>query len=121
MGTHPIFESDFDCLTEIMFVLDIELDGFKSYAKRTEVGKFDKLFNAITGLNGSEKSNILDSICFLMGISQLSHVRASHLDELVYKNGQAGITRATVSITFDNRDKKSSPIGYDSYDEICVT
>ena len=54
----------------------------------------------------SGKSNILDAICFLLGITNLSHVRAANLQELVYKNGQAGITKATVSITFDNRDKK---------------
>jgi AAA15 family ATPase/GTPase len=44
------------------------VDGFKSYAQRTEINGFDPLFNAITGLNGSGKSNILDSICFLLGI-----------------------------------------------------
>merc|ERR1711892_867980 len=104
-----------------MFIKSIELDGFKSYAKRTVVDNFDNLFNAITGLNGSGKSNILDSICFLLGISQLSHVRASSLTELVYKNGQAGVTRATVSITFDNTDKEGSPVGYNSYDTITVT
>ncbi len=43
------------------------------------------------------------------------------MQELVYKNGQAGITKATVSITFDNRNKKQSPLGYDQYDEIVIT
>lgn len=50
------------------------LDGFKSYATRTVVSGFDPQFNAITGLNGSGKSNILDSICFVLGISNLSQV-----------------------------------------------
>ena len=36
---------------------------------------FDPSFNAITGLNGSGKSNILDSICFVLGITNLSAVR----------------------------------------------
>lgn len=58
-----------------MYIKGIVLDGFKSYAKRTEVNGFDPLFNAITGLNGSGKSNILDSICFLLGITNLTHVR----------------------------------------------
>ena len=48
-------------------------------------------------------------------------VRATNLQELVYKNGQAGITKATVSITFDNSNKKQSPMGYEMYDEITVT
>lgn len=59
----------------IMYVKSIILEGFKSYAQRTEVNGFDPLFNAITGLNGSGKSNILDSICFLLGISNLSQVQ----------------------------------------------
>ena len=48
-------------------------------------------------------------------------VRAGSLQELVYKGGQAGITKATVTITFDNHDKKQSPLGYESYDEITVS
>ncbi|XP_078427314.1 structural maintenance of chromosomes protein 2 [Cetorhinus maximus] len=104
-----------------MYIKSIIIDGFKSYAQRTEINGFDPLFNAITGLNGSGKSNILDSICFLLGISNLSQVRASNLQDLVYKNGQAGITKATVSITFDNSDKKQSPLGFETHDEITVS
>ncbi|XP_054664845.1 structural maintenance of chromosomes protein 2 [Grus americana] len=104
-----------------MYIKSIVLEGFKSYAQRTEVRGFDPLFNAITGLNGSGKSNILDSICFLLGITNLSQVRASNLQDLVYKNGQAGITKATVSIIFDNSDKKLSPLGFEANDEITIT
>ncbi|NWV85854.1 SMC2 protein, partial [Dasyornis broadbenti] len=104
-----------------MYIKSIVLEGFKSYAQRTEVNGFDPLFNAITGLNGSGKSNILDSICFVLGISNLSQVRASNLQDLVYKNGQAGITKATVSINFDNSDKSRSPLGFEANDEITVT
>lgn len=50
-----------------------------------------------------------------------SQVRATNLQELVYKNGQAGVTKATVSITFDNTNKSQSPLGYEQYDEITVT
>ena len=95
------------------------IDGFKSYGQRTEINGFDPMFNAITGLNGSGKSNILDAICFLLGITNLSHVRATNMQELVC--GQAGVTKATVTVTFDNKDKKQSPIGYEQYDEVTVT
>jgi hypothetical protein len=60
---------------DAMYIEEVCIDGFKSYAKRTVVPGFDPLFNAITGLNGSGKSNILDSICFVLGISNLTHVR----------------------------------------------
>ncbi|XP_009771632.1 structural maintenance of chromosomes protein 2-1 [Nicotiana sylvestris] len=104
-----------------MYIKEICLEGFKSYATRTVVSGFDPFFNAITGLNGSGKSNILDSICFVLGITNLQQVRASNLQELVYKQGQAGITKATVSVVFDNSDRSRSPLGYEDCTEITVT
>jgi len=72
-----------------------QLQGYKSYAVRTVItGWFvypaaqlvrsltigrDESFNSITGLNGSGKSNILDSICFVLGITNLGVVRAQNL------------------------------------------
>jgi structural maintenance of chromosome 2 len=104
-----------------MFVQEVIIDGFKSYAARTVISGWDPQFNAITGLNGSGKSNILDAICFVLGISNLSQVRASNLQDLVYKQGQAGVTKATVSIVFSNNDVKQSPIGYEACETITVT
>ena len=104
-----------------MHIKEIIIDGFKSYSNKTSISGFDRHFNAITGLNGSGKSNILDAICFVLGITSLSHVRASNLQELIYKYGNAGINKASVTIIFDNLDKKYSPIGCEEYDEIIVT
>ncbi|KAL1160172.1 hypothetical protein V6Z11_A07G049500 [Gossypium hirsutum] len=104
-----------------MYIKEICLEGFKSYASRTLVPGFDPFFNSITGLNGSGKSNILGSICFVLGITNLQQVRAANLQELVYKQGQAGITKATVSIIFDNSDRSRSPLGYEEHSEITVT
>ncbi len=74
-----------------MYLKQIILDGFKSYANRTVIDGFDQSFNAITGQNGSGKSNILDAICFVLGISNLSQVRATELKDLVYKSGQVSL------------------------------
>ena len=104
-----------------MHIHEIIIDGFKSYATRTVVSGFDPQFNAITGLNGSGKSNILDSICFVLGISNLSQVRVGNLQELVYKQGQAGVTKASVTIVFDNSDPSGSPVGYEHHKQITVT
>lgn len=59
-----------------MHIIRIILDGFKSYATRTEISGFDEKFNAITGYNGSGKSNVLDAICFVLGITNLSQVKS---------------------------------------------
>ena len=121
-----------------MRVVEIVIDGFKSYAVRTVISGWDESFNSITGLNGSGKSNILDAICFVLGITSMSTVRAQNIQvsqllelfvmssrlrfqDLIYKRGQAGVTKASVTIVFDNRDKKKSPIGFEEYGQISVT
>lgn len=48
-------------------------------------------------------------------------VRANSLQELIYKQGQAGVTKASVSIVFNNEDKAKSPAGYEQYDKLTVT
>ena len=50
--------------------------------------------------------------------SQASNIGAQ---DLIYKRGQAGVTKASVTIVFDNRDKKKSPIGFEEYATISVT
>ncbi|KTW30007.1 condensin subunit SMC2 [Pneumocystis jirovecii RU7] len=104
-----------------MHLSEIIIDGFKSYAHRTVIDGFDTSFNAITGPNGSGKSNILDAICFVLGITNMTTVRAQNLQDLIYKRGQAGVTKATVSIVFDNSDPKKSPIGFEDQSQITVT
>ncbi|CCE62594.1 hypothetical protein TPHA_0C04440 [Tetrapisispora phaffii CBS 4417] len=104
-----------------MKVAELIIDGFKSYATRTVISEWDPQFNAITGLNGSGKSNILDAICFVLGISSMSTVRASNLQDLIYKRGQAGVTKASVTIVFDNSDKSKAPIGFETSLTISVT
>ena len=62
-----------------MRVIEVVIDGFKSYAVRTVISGWDESFNSITGLNGSGKSNILDAICFVLGITSMSTVRAQNI------------------------------------------
>jgi len=104
-----------------MHIKELIVDGFKSYANRTVISGWDAQFNAITGFNGTGKSNMLDAICFVLGISNLSQVRVSGLQELVYKAGQSRVSKASVTIVFDNSDRSRSPLGYESFNEITVT
>lgn len=104
-----------------MYIEEIILEGFKSYATRTSISGWDPEFNAITGLNGTGKSNILDAICFVLGIDNLRQVRAASLQDLVYKKGQAGITKAAVTVVFNNSDSARSPIGFVDCPQVTVT
>lgn len=69
-----------------MHIKEIIIEGFKSYASRTVIKGFDPQFNAITGLNGSGKSNILDAILFVIGLSQLSLVLSLKSFRFLLKN-----------------------------------
>ncbi|KAF8621950.1 hypothetical protein AX15_007382 [Amanita polypyramis BW_CC] len=104
-----------------MRIEELVIEGFKSYPVRTQITGWDPSFNAITGLNGSGKSNILDAICFVLGITNMSAMRAANQQDLIYKRGQAGITRASVTIVFDNSDRSKSPTGYEQCKQITVT
>ncbi|GAA5805506.1 hypothetical protein EDC94DRAFT_603518 [Helicostylum pulchrum] len=104
-----------------MYLEELLIEGFKSYVSRTQITGWDPEFNAITGLNGTGKSNILDAICFVLGITNLSQVRASNLQDLIYKRGQAGVTKASVTIVFNNDNREKSPLGFEAYKQITVT
>lgn len=104
-----------------MHIKSLIIDGFKSYGKRVELKDFDPEFNAITGLNGTGKSNILDAICFTLGISAMNTIRAATMQDVIYKSGQAGVHTATVTIKFDNKDKSRSAPHYTHNDEIVIS
>ena len=48
-------------------------------------------------------------------------MRVSTLQELVYKQGQAGVNKASVTIVFNNENTKQSPVGYEQYKKITIT
>ena len=83
-----------------MRVVEVVIDGFKSYAVRTVISGWDESFNSITGLNGSGKSNILDAICFVLGITNMSTVRAQNLQvwTLVWNISITGAERLTCTV-----------------------
>ncbi|XP_051912683.1 uncharacterized protein LOC127595001 [Hippocampus zosterae] len=106
-----------------MHIREIVLEGFKTYQNRTVVEDFDPQFNAITGENGSGKSNILDAIQFLLGSSNKEMLRfKAGVHELIYKEGHAGVTQASVTITFVlPPDPKDRPLEYESCSELVVS
>ncbi len=94
------------------------LHGFKSFASKTTL-VFPSNFTVICGPNGSGKSNILDAICFVLGRSSAKRLRAERMHEMIFHGSKRknAAEYATVSIYFDNKDKK---ISLDS-DEVVIT
>lgn len=78
------FDDELQRRSAKMRIVELIIDGFKSYAVRTVISGWDDSFNSITGLNGSGKSNILDAICFCLGITTMQVVRAQNLQVCTY-------------------------------------
>jgi structural maintenance of chromosome 2 len=48
-------------------------------------------------------------------------MRAQNQQDLIYKRGQAGVTKASVTIVFDNSDRAASPPGMEDTKQITLT
>src|SRR6187549_391175 len=81
----------------------LEIKGFKSFADKTIVN-FDDNVTGIVGPNGCGKSNIVDSIRWVIGEQKISHLRSENLDSLVFNGSKTRSASglAEVSLTFEN-------------------
>ena len=66
----------------------IEVENFKSYAGQ-QVIPFHDRFNAVIGPNGAGKSNLMEAICFVLGI-QAKSIRSGALKDLIFKAERVG-------------------------------
>jgi chromosome segregation protein len=90
------------------FIKRIELKGFKSFGPEVVKISLDKGFTAITGPNGSGKTNILDALLFALGELSTRRLRAENAAKLIFYGSEtAGLERgkmAKVIVQFDNAD-----------------
>ena len=90
------------------YIKKIELKGFKSFGPQTIKVTLDKGFTAITGPNGSGKTNIMDAVLFSLGELSTRRLRAENAAKLIFhgseKPGQEKVKMAKVVIQFDNSD-----------------
>lgn len=95
-----------------MRLQNLEIKGFKSFADKTVVN-FNKDIIGIVGPNGCGKSNIVDSIRWVLGEQKSSQLRSDKMTNVIFngtkKRKQGNI--AEVSLTFDN-DKNILPTEY---------
>src|SRR6476659_9704023 len=86
-----------------MKLKQLEIKGFKSFADKT-ILNFDEGITGIIGPNGCGKSNIIDSIRWVIGEQKISQLRSENLDELVFNGSKTRSASglAEVSLTFEN-------------------
>jgi chromosome segregation protein len=86
-----------------MRLKSLEIKGFKSFADKTVVS-FDEGITGIIGPNGCGKSNIIDSIRWVIGEQKISALRSENLEALVFNGSRTRSASglAEVSLTFEN-------------------
>ncbi len=86
-----------------MRLKSLEIKGFKSFADKTVVS-FDEGITGIIGPNGCGKSNIIDSIRWVIGEQKISALRSENLEALVFNGSKTRSASglAEVSLTFEN-------------------
>jgi len=97
-----------------MYLKSIELSGFKSFAKKSEL-EFTSKISAIVGPNGSGKSNVAEAFSFVLGEQSIKSLRGKKGEDLIW-NGSGDsprANRASVKIVFDN-SSKFLPIDYET-------
>ena len=89
-----------------MDFLRIRLAGFKSFVDPTEF-RVEPGLTGIVGPNGCGKSNILESLRWVMGANSAKAMRASGMDDVIFAGSADRPARnhAEVALTIDNSDR----------------
>ena len=86
-----------------LILRSLQLLGFKTFARATEI-RFDGGVTAIVGPNGSGKTNIVDSVKWVLGAGQARDLRGKKMEEVIYAGGErrSRAAFAEVTVVFDN-------------------
>lgn len=97
-----------------MFLKNLEIRGFKSFADRTEL-TFTNGITSIVGPNGSGKSNISDAVRWVLGEQSIKNLRGGKMEDVIFSGTQfrKPVSLCQVLLTLDNSDR-ALPLDYTS-------
>jgi len=98
----------------------IQLNGFKSFADKTNFLIEDGL-TGIVGPNGCGKSNIVESLRWVMGETSAKSMRGSGMEDVIFSGTSNKTSKniAEVSVTIENQNNEG-PIQFRELDEVIV-
>ena len=94
--------------------------GFKSFVDPTTI-RIDGQLASIVGPNGCGKSNVVESVKWVMGSSSAKELRGESMDSIIFRgtDTRQPLSRASVELIFDNTEGRA-PTEWSSYAEISV-
>ena len=98
----------------------IQLNGFKSFAEKTDFLIGEGL-TGIVGPNGCGKSNIVESLKWVMGETSAKSMRGSGMEDVIFSgtSNKPSKNIAEVSVNITN-ETKDGPVQYKSLDQIHI-
>jgi len=87
-----------------MTLKELEIFGFKSFADKTKI-IFSSSISGVVGPNGCGKSNVLDSMKWVLGEKSVKTMRGEKMEDVIFSgtSTRKAANFAQVSLTFDNR------------------
>lgn len=88
-----------------MFLKSVEIMGFKSFADRTRI-EFSEGISALLGPNGCGKSNVVDSVKWVLGEQSTKNMRAEKMEDVIFNGTETrkALNVAEVTLTIANED-----------------
>ena len=98
----------------------IQLNGFKSFAEKTDI-LIEEGLTGIVGPNGCGKSNIVESLKWVMGETSAKSMRGSGMEDVIFSgtSNKPSKNIAEVSVNMTN-ETKDGPVQYKSLDQIHI-
>ena len=103
-----------------MRLTKLKIAGFKSFVDPTTV-TFPSSLTGVVGPNGCGKSNIIDSVRWVMGEISAKHLRGESMADVIFNGSSARkpLGSASVELVFDNSDGKIGG-AYAAYNEVAL-